>query len=286
MTQPQLSHRGISAGKSGGTTAYRLLIWCFLLTGLMALAPGRALSVDARLSPKQLWDKGDEFASNKLYIDAIEYYTLAIKKNKGEIPLGEVARIFNSRGLAHGSRNDDENALADFSNAIELDDKNDEFLLNRGTVYLKQKRYGQARSDLSAAIALNPRNVAAYAGRAKVYQEGGDHDRAVADLAKLLEIEPGNVRALYSMGLSLKAKQQYDLALDAFGKVLKMDQNNAAASYQKAAIYSRMKRIDAACTWLDIAVGDGFRDWSALKNDPDFDTIRKNSCYLKVVAGK
>jgi tetratricopeptide (TPR) repeat protein len=286
VTRIVFIHWGRPVGKGGGAMVLRMMTWCLIVTGIMAMMPGGASSADANLSAKQLWEKGTEFASNKLYIDAIEYFTLAIKKNKGEIPIGDVAMIFNSRGLVHLIRNNDDKAMGDFSNAIELDDKNQEFFLNRGTLFLKQKQYDRARNDFSAAIALNPRNAAAYAGRARASQESGDHDKALADLAKLLELEPRNFQALYSIGLSCKAKQQNDLALEAFDKVLKIEPTHAAASYQKAGIYARTKKIDAACTWLEIAVGDGFRDWAALKSNPDFDAFRRNSCYQKVIVGK
>jgi tetratricopeptide (TPR) repeat protein len=169
---------------------------------------------------------------------------------------------------------------------MELDDKNPEFILNRGGVYLDLGKYERAIDDYSSALALNTRSAAAYAGRAKGYQGSGAHDKALADFAKLLEIEPNSAAALYGMGISYKAGRQDEKAVEAFDKVLKVEPKHAGASYQKAGIYARSKKIDAACVWLDIAVGDGYRDWDALKNDPDFDALRKNSCYQKVIAGK
>jgi tetratricopeptide (TPR) repeat protein len=252
---------------------------------VMAAMPGSALSA-AAMGPKQYWQKGSEFAGNKLYLDAVEYYTRAIRTNKGEIPMDDVARIFNSRGMAYLSMNDQDSAIADFSNALELDEKNQEFALNRGNVFLNRKQYERALDDFSLVIKLNPGSAAAYSGRSRAFQETGDHDKAIADFARLLEIDPRNVGALYNMGVSYKAKQQNDKAIETFDKVLKIEPNHAAASYQKAGIYARTKKIDAACVWLDIAVADGYRDWGVLKNNPDFDALRKNDCYRKIMANK
>jgi len=264
----------------------RMMVWCFVLSGIMATMPGSVLSADAVTGPKQYWQKATEYAGNKLYVDAVEYYTRAIRTNKGEIPMEDMARIFNSRGMAYLSLNDQDRAIDDFSNALELDEKNQEATLNRGGVFLNRKQYGRAQDDFSTVIKLNPRSAAAYTGRSRAFQEAGDHDKAIADLTKLLELEPRNAGALYSMGVSYKAKQQDDKALETFDKLLKIEPNNAAASYQKAGIYARAKKIDAACVWLDIAVADGYRDWGVLKNDADFDSIRKNDCYRKTMAGK
>jgi tetratricopeptide (TPR) repeat protein len=264
----------------------RMMVWCFVLGGIMATMPGSALSADAAMGPKQYWQKATEYAGNRLYVDAVEYYTRAIRTNKGEIPIEDVARIFNSRGMAYLGLNEQDRAIDDFSNALELDENNQEAALNRGGVFLNRKQYGRARDDFNMVLKLNPRSVAAYAGRSRAFQEAGDHDKAIADLTKLLEIEPRNVGALYSMGVSYKAKQQDEKALETFDNALKIDSNYAAASYQKAGIYARTKKIDSACVWLDIAVADGYRDWGALKNDPDFDAIRKVDCYRKTMAGK
>ena len=276
------------SARNGGRMMERraIMIGCLILIGMVILMPVGVPAAVASLGPKQLWDRGNDFAANKLYGDAVFYYTGAIQKNKGELPLADVARIFNSRGLAFLALKDPDRALTDFSNAMELDERNPEFVLNRGEVFLGQRQYGRAIDDFSAVLALTPRSAAAYAGRAKAYQGSGGHDKAVADFTKLLELEPNSVAALYGMGVSAKAGRHDEQAIEAFDRVLKIEPKHADASYQKAGIYARTKKIDAACVWLDIAVGDGYRDWDALKNDPDFDAVRKNPCYLKVIAGK
>ncbi|MHB8845375.1 MAG: tetratricopeptide repeat protein [Nitrospirota bacterium] len=259
----------------------------YLVSGaILAVLLGSSAFAAAAMGPKQLWDKGTEYASNRLFIDAVAYYTQAIRTNKGEISIEDVARIFTSRGLAYQALNDADKAIADFSNALELDDRNQDALVNRGTSFLIRREFGRAQQDFSKAIELNPRNAAAYSGRARTFAEAGSHDRALADLAKLLELEPRNVAALYSMGFAYRNKRQDDRAIEAFDRLLKIDDKHAASSYQKAAIYARQKKIDSACVWLDIAVADGYRDWETLKTDPDLDGFRKNSCYQKVMAGK
>lgn len=286
MKRPECFQRRRSLRKGGGCMVRRMMIWCFVLSSIMAMVPGRALTADTVTGPKQYWQKATEYADNKLYIDAVEYYTRAIRTNKGEIPMEDVSRIFIGRGLAYLGLNDQDRAIDDFSNALELDDKNQEAALNRGGVYLNRKQYARAHDDFSMVIKLNPLSIEAYLGRSRAFQEEGDHDRAIADLAKIIAHEPNNVGALYSMGISYKAEHQDEKALETFDKVLKIDSNHAAASYQKAGIYARTKKIDAACVWLGIAVADGYHDWGVLKTDPDLDAIRKVDCYRKIMAGK
>jgi len=248
------------------------------------------LGIDAfaapAMSPKQYWDKGTGYAENRLYIDAVQNYTQAIRTNKGDIGIEDVARIFNGRGIAYQGLNDTDKAIDDFSNAIELDDKNPEFFMNRANAFLGRKQYERAQDDFSKAIKLAPRIAAAYAGRARANQEAGATDSAIADYRKVLELEPRNISAHYGLGLAYRSIHQDAKAIEAFNELLKIDPRYSAASYQNAGLFSRAGKIDSACVWLEEAVANGYRDWDALKKNADFDSIRKVDCYRKIMAGK
>ncbi len=248
---------------------------------LLAFAAGNAPG--GVMGPKEYWKKGLDYAGNKLYIDAVENYSRAIRTNKGEIAIADVARIFNSRGLAYLGLNDTDRAIDDFGNAMELDEKNPEFPLNRANAHLGRKEYGRAREDFGRVVALDPRSAVAYAGRARVNLETRSYKPAVADYQKVLELEPRNVGALYGLGMAYKGDGQDEKAIETFNELLRIDPRLAAASYQNAGLFSRVGKIDAACVWLEDAVTNGFRDLDALKNDPDLDAIRKTSCYQKVL---
>jgi tetratricopeptide (TPR) repeat protein len=269
----------------GGMFMKNIVRWNVVVVTL-AVFIGSTVFAAPAMSPKQYWEKGTGYAENKLYIDAVQNFTLAIRTNKGEIAIEDVARIFNSRGLAYQGLNDLDKAIDDFSNALELDDKNPEFSLNRANAFLGRKQYERARDDFSKVIALAPRSAAAYAGRARVNQEAGSLDPAIADYRKLLELEPRNISALYGMGLAYKSKRQDAKAIEVFNELLKIEPRYAAASYQNAGIFSRTGKIDSACVWLEEAVANGYRDWDVLKNDADFDAIRKVDCYRKIMSGK
>jgi len=253
--------------------------------GLTVLLGIEAFAAPA-MSPKQYWDKGTGYSENRLYIDAVQNFTQAIRTNKGEIGMEDVARIFNSRGIAYQGLNDTDKAIDDFSNALELDDKNPEFFVNRANAFMGRKQYDRAQDDFSKVIKLAPRNAAAYAGRARANKEAGATDRAIADYRKVLELEPRNINAHYGLGLAYKSMHQDAKAIEAFNDLLKIDPRYSAASYQNAGLFSRAGKIDSACVWLEEAVANGYRDWDALKSDADFDAIRKTDCYRHIMAGK
>jgi tetratricopeptide (TPR) repeat protein len=263
-----------------------MMQWNVISVVILAVLIGSFAFAAPATGPKQYWEKGTGYAENKLYIDAVQSLTQAIRTNKGEIAIEDVARIFNSRGIAYLGLNERDKAIDDFSNALELDDKNPEFSLNRANAFLGRKQYERARDDFSRVIALAPRSAAAYAGRARANQEAGSPDLAIADYRKLLELEPRNISAFYGMGLAYKSKREDAKAIEVFNELLKIDPRYAAASYQNAGLFARDGKIDSACVWLAEAVANGYRDWDALKNDADFDLIRKVDCYRKIMAGK
>ena len=264
----------------------RMMQWNMVVGLTLIVLGGSTVCAAPALGPKQYWDKGTGYRENKLYIDAVQSFTQAIRNNKGEIAIDDVARIFNDRGLAYQGLNDLDKAISDFSNAIELDDKNPEFSLNRANAFLGRKQYERARDDFSRVIALAPRSAAAYAGRGKTNLESGSPDLAIADYQKLRDLEPRNMSALYGLGLAYKSKRQDTKAIEAFNEVLKIDPRYSAASYQNAGLFARAGKIDAACVWLEEAVTNGYREWDVLKNDADFDSIRKTNCYLQIMARK
>ncbi|HJZ32747.1 MAG TPA: tetratricopeptide repeat protein, partial [Hyphomicrobiaceae bacterium] len=61
---------------------------------------------------------------------------------------------------------------------------------NRAAGHAAKKAFDQAIADYSKAIELNPKDVAAYNGRAAVYTSKGDYEHAVADATKAVELAP------------------------------------------------------------------------------------------------
>ena len=59
---------------------------------------------------------------------------------------------------------------------------------NRGIVHAARTEYDQAIADFSKAIELNPRYAAAYNDRAVAYTNKGDYQRAVADVTRAVEL--------------------------------------------------------------------------------------------------
>jgi tetratricopeptide (TPR) repeat protein len=85
-----------------------------------------------------------------------------------------------------------EEALADFSRAIELDAASVWAITSRGETYQAMERYGEALEDFGRAIELDPGLDWAIASRGETYQAMGRYDEALADLSRAIELDPGD----------------------------------------------------------------------------------------------
>jgi len=83
---------------------------------------------------------------------------------------------------------------------------------NRGNAYSDKGQYDQAISDYTKALEINPRYARPYYNRGSAYARKGQYDQAISDYTKALEINPRYARAYYNRGSAYARKGQYDKA--------------------------------------------------------------------------
>lgn len=108
-----------------------------------------------------------------------------------EIELNPNSQAYHLRGVAYKQLRQYENAIKDFTVAIDFKNQKAEYPFEyskaeayrlRGSVYKVKKDYPKALADLNAAISLNPRDATyAYGDRCDVYLKMGDSKGAAKD---------------------------------------------------------------------------------------------------------
>jgi len=121
-------------------------------------------------------------------IEAIEIYTYILSLKPGE-QLQPI--IYIHRGMAYFSESRYSLAMADFSEALRLNQENDKALYCRGVMYSIIQDYPKALVDLNRCINLNPSWADPLLSRAQVYFHLGDNPKALADCEEALILEPG-----------------------------------------------------------------------------------------------
>lgn len=100
------------------------------------------------------------------------------------------AHAHYNRGFANGIMRRHEQAIADYTKAIELGQKNSAVYCYRGTAYARLDKYEPAIADLTRAIQIAPKSADALCERGACYAATGKKDQARADLQRALELSP------------------------------------------------------------------------------------------------
>jgi tetratricopeptide (TPR) repeat protein len=115
---------------------------------------------------------------------------------------------YDNRGTAWHAKGKNDRAIADYTEAIELNPKDSLAYDNRGTAWRDKGDREHAFADYSTAIRLNPSNAAAYNNRGNVQREKGgknNNKRAIADYTEAIRIDPNYAVAYCNRGKAWQA---------------------------------------------------------------------------------
>ena len=128
-----------------------------------------------------------------------------------------------------------EEAIAEFTKAIQLSPKDAPIYDDRGWAYHKLNRFPEAIEDFSKAIELAPKDYAGYSGRGVTLVAQNQNDAALVDLNKALELKPEDAQTLRFRAAAYRGLKQYDLAIQDFTAVLSKTDPNSSDQARLAA---------------------------------------------------
>ena len=111
----------------------------------------------------------------------------------------------------------------------------DDFI-NSGLAHFQKAEYDQAIADFSRAIEVNP-DAANYYKRGLAFQIKADYDRAIADFSRAIEIDPNFEPAYFDRDLANLNKADYDQAIADFSRAITLKPDSAAAHYDRGIAY-------------------------------------------------
>jgi tetratricopeptide (TPR) repeat protein len=142
-----------------------------------------------------------------------------------------VALIHIKQGDGYAAKGQTEQAIAEYTKAIEINPKAATAYSGRGTVYFSQSQWTPAIEDFNLAIDLdpdlardlNPKQITAYYSRGKEYNKNWQYDLAVRDLSKAIDSDPAAAlagmyaergKAYLELGKSGLARADYNKAIE------------------------------------------------------------------------
>ncbi len=139
-----------------------------------------------------------------------------------------------------------ENAISDFSKALEQNPSYPQAIYNRGLAYQQLKRNPEAHDDFlraaeiyklkkgyswaitsyNRALEIDNHSVSALLGRGELYLAKGEEIAALADFDEMLKIDKRNFQAYVGMGRARFQQGNYKLALENFKSAKAINKND------------------------------------------------------------
>jgi tetratricopeptide (TPR) repeat protein len=167
----------------------------------------------------------------------------------------------NRRGQLKAEAGQDEEAIVDFSDAIEADPACWRAIHNRGVLIAQSGQFEKAFDDFSRTIKLNPQFAKAYSNRAALFLVANNLKAARQDYDHAIELDPklavahrGDGRVCQLMGDMDSSLAHYDIAVqlaptDAYAAACRADLLTDMGRYSDAAAeYNRAIDVDPKST--------------------------------------
>lgn len=127
------------------------------------------------------------------------------------------------RGAFYLARLDNDRAIADFNQAIQIEPSNAITHYNRGHAHKNKGDLDQAMINYTEAIRLDPAFSRAYSFRGNVYRDRNDFDRAIADYDEAIRHNPKDSFAYNIRGSAYRAKGDVARAMADYSESIRLD---------------------------------------------------------------
>lgn len=137
-------------------------------------------------------------------------------------------------------------AIAAFTQAIELKPDYIDAYYNRGFAYTMTKQWQEAIADLTQYIQSKPGNLSAYYALGQAHNGLKQWDKAIADFTKYIQFNPDNVNAYYGRGMAYINTSRWEAAVTDFTKYLQSNPDHADSYYNRGTAYAKQKKWSEA----------------------------------------
>jgi len=187
-------------------------------------------------------------ASYEIFYYLIDFLTEAGRPDEAVRLFGEKKfpqidvdpEIWNTLGIAHGTKKDYAAAIKAFEYAVSLDKEYRYSFSNLGHAYLSLFRetqdpqsYRKALENFKKAIELEPEFAPAYFDLGMAYIQTADLEGAIYCWEKALELDPGSDRALFNLALAYMDKGEKGKALVYFNRYKRRNDDHMSPEDRK-----------------------------------------------------
>jgi tetratricopeptide (TPR) repeat protein len=170
-----------------------------------------------------------------------------------EAAIAACTRLFENRGLGRNNRaialgnrgaaykvmGRYDEAIADFTEAIELDPDNPQYYCQRGDARLRTNANTDAIEDFTVAIRQSPRLLWGYHGRGQAYLATGDGEAALADLNQAVRLKPEAFSLRVLRGRANNLVKNYEAAIADLNEALENPKSSTLLPKERAAVLTQ-----------------------------------------------
>ena len=165
---------------------------------------------------------------------------------------------YNRRGEVRATEKRDQEALADFEAAVELNGRSWRAVHNRGVSYAALGRVEQAMKDFDRTIELQKKYPNAYFNRGELFYGQGKYDEAAKDYTAAIDLGAREAVMFVSRGHAFYRMKRFGEALSDYGRALEVEPNHAPALVNRGDTYCDLGRFaDAAADYRAAIQADG-----------------------------
>jgi tetratricopeptide (TPR) repeat protein len=164
------------------------------------------------------------------------------------------AWALNRRGQIKASAGRSDDALADFSSAIQLDPHLWRAIHNRGVLMAQAGQFDKAFDDFNRTTELNPQFAKAYSNRAALYVVAGQMEPALADYRRACELDPSLVVAQRGCGRTCHMLGHLEEAGQHLNRAIELSPNDAASLTSRADLFTDLGNYAEAAADYDRAL--------------------------------
>jgi tetratricopeptide (TPR) repeat protein len=226
----------------------------------------RSIDPPARdAQPADLENRGDQLRTEKLYLDALDYYRAALAKNPHS------AALLNKIGITELMMQRYRDAKKSFDQSIKADRKFADAYNNLGVVYYEERRYGPAAKQYRRAIAIDENSASFYSNLGAALFAERQFEPAVLAYQKAVELDPDVFERTSRGGVQAQ---------------LPSPEDRARYDYTVAKLYAKMGFSDRSLEYLRKAMEEGYKDFKNVYKDADFAELRKDKRFAELVAAR
>ena len=184
---------------------------------------GEATAADAEWT-QYADNEGPELAESKIRMHELPTEATGLKETIIDL---KQAEAYNLQGETSISRKQYDNAIKDFTRAININPKFVDALINRGGAYAQLGRFNDALGDFNDALKYEKKDAGLYNKRGEIFLQNDLYDQAIKDFSSAIVLNPMFSDAFLNRGRAYSEKGMPEEAMNDFNHAIKADSDHA-----------------------------------------------------------